>query len=1397
MISLYPKKVRNLKKITIVLLISCFQLFQTAFAKDMRFRKITMEEGLSHNSVLCVQEDHYGMMWIGTRGGLNKYNGVETQAYKYDVDDSLSLSNNHVNCIFETRQNDIWVGTANGLNKYVANKDGFINYFLANDSSGLSNKYVKCITENENGQLFIGTSDGLNLFNAGSHSFEELFIKEAPTYANNIITLFTDSQDRVWVGTKGGIFLFDEESKRFSEVGIKPTGYQETDPFEIRDVKQDDNGVYWVATEDYGLLSFNYSNDEAENVQWYSKESSGLISNQIRKILIDNQNLWLATLDGVSILNKGTGEVTNVSYSPAFEEGISNTSIHDVIKDRSGGFWLATYTGGVNYYHPQINLFAHYRNKLGVDNTINSDVVHGFWENNEGELFITTGDGGLDKLDKNTGEIKYFTSDSPGGISSNNIKSMVHDEDGNLWIGTYYGLNFFDAEKETFSSYFHDPLDANSLSHNQVHAVHVDSDGLVWLGLNGGIFQVFDPSDESFHDFPEIGNIVNVIFEDSHQRIWTAGSFGLNCLDRKTQTLVDISHLTQGIEEHLYYVNWITEDSKGNIWLCTSSSGIFIFKEGKSYSFNESNGLNDNTVNALIEDDFGDYWISTNKGVSQLMYSESQEGIPHVSTVDFSVVNGLQGLQFEPGSAYKGPDGMIYFGGVNGYNTFYPDNVSREVSFPSIVFSELQVNFRKNTPNTPESVIQKPVNEIEELVLNYGKRNLRLRFAGINYINPHRVYYRYLLSGLDQGWIDLGTQGSLNFTYLPVGEHELRIKASTINSEWGDNYRSLIIKVLPPWWQTWWAYSLYFIAFLLFLFLFRNYSRRWALLKNKLRMEQFRREKEVELNESKLTFFTDVSHELRTPLTLILAPLEKLMDHNELSDQLNRQLLYIQKNGIRMMHLIDKVLNLRKLETGNEKLQASRCDIVSFLREINLAFSEMASSREIQFEFFSHTSELMVWFDRDKLEIIIYNLLSNAFKHTPSGGSIQMKLEIKKNEPHFGVGAFKTKGNDYLEISISDTGKGIPEENLKTIFERFYSDKTRNSLDVKGIGVGLELTRRMVDLHKGKILVESRCKTAERDGFTKFSIFLHADDSYLNSDEKIADLQDYDDVSLYPKEMQIREKFSHKNSLDEQRKLPNVSDDEVQSLLIVEDNDEVRYFIKDLFVDNYDVKEAVNGVDGLARALEIIPDLIISDIMMPEMNGIEFCRSIKTDARTSHIPVILLTARTTFSFKKEGLETGADDYITKPFSAQFLKLRVKNFIKQRELLRSHFQRKSLLEPGDVKITSVDERLLKKAVDYITENIEDSRLSVERLSNELGLSRMHFYRKIKALTNLSASEFIRSIRLRRAASLLEQNKLSIKEVQNMVGFENADYFRKCFKEQFEVTPSDYQKQHAKG
>lgn len=1375
----------RIKRLCILLF---FWSLLSSFSTDMRFRKINMSTGLSHNSVLCVAEDHENLIWIGTREGLNKYNSVDVTIYKQGIHDSTSLSNNHVICIYENHQNELWVGTARGVNRYDRINDRFVAYLPGNDSSDISNGYVRCITDGFNGKTWIGTSAGLNIYNPETNSFKKIYLEENPTLDNNIIALLHDRQDKIWIGTKGGLYVYEQE--QFHEVPLQLDTNVPFHPIEIRDIKEDDQGAIWIATEEHGIFSINYRNGKASVRQHFHTKNSAIISNAVRKFLIDGDNIWLATLEGLSILNKATGEMITVDYSVENPEGISNSSLHDIIKDHAGGCWLATYTGGVNYYHPQNNLFPHFQKVVGAKNTLSSDAVSGFIEDKDGNLFIGTGDGGLNYKDQATGKIIAYTAGGKNDISNNNIKSIDKDQDGNLWIGTYNGLNFFDRETEHFHHYFFNPNDSNSLNNNQVHVVHVDEDGLVWIGMNGGTFQVFDPKTEKFTSLPQVGRIVTeVLFEDSHGKLWIGERYGLKCLDRKTRQLVDISHFTIGYEDQLCYLNWITEDDEGRIWLATQSAGMILFKDGHSYLFDDENGLNDNTVNAILEDDLGDFWISTNKGISKINYSEDKQGIPHLKSTNFTTIHGLQGAQFEQGSAYKSPSGKLYFGGINGYNAFMPADVVKKDYFPPVTFTELQINFKTNSPTIPESVFKISINEADKIELKYSQRNIFLRFAGINFVNPHDTYYRYMLSGLDQDWVELGDQRTLNFTYLPIGEHELLVQSSTNPDKWNDGYRSLMVKIDPPWWLTYWAFLLYIVLLSALLYAFFMYSQRWADLKNKLNMEQFQREKELELHESKLKFFTDVSHELRTPLTLILAPLEKIMLQKDVSEKLNRQLQVIQRNGHRMMQLIDQVLNLRKLETGHEKLQAAQGDIVSFLKEISLAFAEIASSKNIQFNYHTNLPKLDLWYDRDKMEIIIYNLLSNAIKNTAEGGTITLSLSIE-NESLTGDLKLQKGKMHYAKIRVEDTGRGISEADLAQIFDRFYSTDEKENQSIKGIGVGLELTKRMVKLHKGEIEVESEQQVPGKEGFTRFSILLPLGSKHLSGTEKLVDFKNSEDPSRYTHEIKLREKLG--NLVPEQAdiELPKISDKDKQTLLIVEDNPDVRTFVRDLFHENYLVEEAADGLQGWKLAIEIIPDLIISDIMMPEMDGIELCRKLKSDVRTSHIPVILLTARTTLTFKYEGLETGADEYITKPFSAQYLMLKVKNLIKQRNLLRQHFERESILQPEDITVTSVDERLLKKAVDYIVENIENPSISVEKLSQELGLSRVHFYRKIKALTNLTAVEFIRSIRLKRAAAILIQAKLSVKEVQNKVGFESADYFRKCFKAQFSVTPSEY-------
>ncbi len=539
----------------------------------------------------------------------------------------------------------------------------------------------------------------------------------------------------------------------------------------------------------------------------------------------------------------------------------------------------------------------------------------------------------------------------------------------------------------------------------------------------------------------------------------------------------------------------------------------------------------------------------------------------------------------------------------------------------------------------------------------------------------------------------------------------------------------------------------------------------------------------------KLRFFTDVSHELRTPLTLITAPLERITNQPDLSNRLRNQLLSIQRNSQRMMQLINKVLDLRKLETGHGKLQVAEDNIIEFLKETCLAFQDSAGIKNITLEFNSGVQIQNSWYDREKLEIILYNLLSNALKNTNPGGNVFLRYESIKQAVLTGNPEELKMAGDLAVISVEDNGTGIPESILGSIFKRFYTADANSRNNEFGSGVGLELTKRLVELHKGIIRVESRVSTPEESGFTKFSVYLPMQRKDYSDDEIDHEFTDSDDPSryiLWPEKKSI----AHESEVTDSSGLSKVP--VRQRILIVEDNAELRKFIHELLGDQFFVEEAENGLMGWDIAVKGIPDLIISDVMMPEMTGIELCRKIKTDIRTSHIPVILLTARTAITFRYEGLETGADDYITKPFSAEFLIIRVKNLIRQRELMRTHFIKEAICDPAKISVSSIDEKLLKKAANFITENISDKSISVEKLSSEIGLSRVHFYRKIKALTNLTAVEFIRSIRLKRAANLLEQKKLSVKEVAGMVGFEDIEYFRKSFRKQFGINPSEYPK-----
>ena len=1371
-------------------------LFFTLFVFNtfgITFRKYDMSTGLCHNSVLCVTQTRDGFIWIGTRDGLCRFNGISNTIFKQNFDNKNSISNNSINCLFEASNGDLWIGTSMGLNRYSSEDESFEKFTIQPDGKGISHNYIRAIIETAEGKILIGSPFGIDCYDPSTKSFQAIPADQLkPQKDNSITCFFKDTKDRIWVGQRTGLYLFANNS--FTPVFPEQIKESSSDKFEIRDIKEDSSGKFWLATEEYGLYSFKFNSDHAEELRNYNITNSKIISNHIRQVFFRKNEIWIGTMDGLSILSPNNLSFTNFQYNVNDPDGISNNSIRDILGDDQGGIWLATYAGGMNYYHPQNNLFPHFKMTTNKTNFLPANVISGFLEERNGDLWIATEGGGLIFREFSKNKTHHFAfQENRNSLVQNNVKSLTADDQGNLWIGTFNGLSYLDRNSGIFTNYLHEPENRNSLINNQVHSIFFENKKLILIGTNGGGLQTLNPLTNQFTSISsgEIKN-VNVIMADHKNRIWIAHQSGLACLDRKTLKPIDQTSLLNQLPLTTQYVQCLFEDHLERIWFGTQGSGLFMIQEDKIFWYNTENGLPDNTINAITEDSNGILWITSNKGLSKINRIESAVAATDLSCKTYTISQGLQGLQYLPMSIFRTKSGQIYAGGVNGFNVFDPGKIDDHDFIPPLIFTDLRIR-----SNTKEGIKHLPIHTLvkgqKEIKLNYQFRDISVDFLGINYSDPENTFYRYRLLNIEKDWVNIGKQRTINFNYLPAGKYELRIQATTSEASWGDSYQSLSFEILPPWWLTGWAFAAYLLVLGILLAIFFQLSQRWVKLNNQLAMEHFQRTKEEELHQMKLKFFTDVSHELRTPLTLIVSPLEQIIKQPDLNNRLRNQLTLIQQNGNRMMRLINKVLDLRRLDTGHEKLLAAPGDLVKFLTETSLAFNETARIKNLNFEFVSSEPLLEIYFDRDKMEMILYNILSNAIKNTPENGKITLELKIADPENLKSVKNSLPETVKFAELLVTDTGRGIPAEMLSRIFERFFVSNPDGKNTALSSGVGLELTKRLVELHKGHISVESRERTPEEDGFTRFAMFFPIGKDHLKEDEIVSDFKNSEDSTLYTRtrlEDELTETLTETGQEEQTEKIQ--SSTEKTSLLIVEDNQEIRNFIQSLFAENYDIKTAENGRIGLEIAQENVPDLIICDIMMPEMDGMEMCKRIKTDIRTSHIPVILLTARTAITFKYEGLETGADDYITKPFSADYLQLRVRNLIRQRELIRSHFSREIICDPEKITVNSVDEKLLKKAVEYIGEHMAESTLSVEKLSSELGLSRVHFYRKIKALTNLTAVEFIRSIRLKRAASLLQEKKLNINEVSYLVGFEDVDYFRSCFKQQFGNSPSEFSK-----
>ena len=1363
---------------------------------NMKFFHLTINEGLLHNRVFDILQDKDGFIWVATKDGVNKFDGYDFVEYKPMASMGLSAHRSEAHALLEDVKGNIWIGESNGLRVFNKSSEEFISLEDYVNSSLISTAYITAIQAGQDHNLWIASFNGLTRLDIMTNTFENF----EPMPENGVAyirtrSLYIDTEGMIWIGYDNGLQRFDPVKEQFLLLPEPIENNPLLKSNSIRKINQDASGNFWFGTESSGLFYYDVQQGRLKQFVNQDNENS-LPSNIIREVFHASEDeVWIGTREGLSVFNVKDNRFANYRYDKYDESGLSHNSIWVIMRDNAGSFWMGTYAGGLNIFHPSSSNFHHIKEQVDDHIGVNHRVISSIVQDNEGTLWIGTEGGGVNYIDRAAKVQAVFNvRNTQGGIVSNNIKALAKDSVGNLWIGTYNGLSYYDRYSQAFKKVF--PLEDDTLENRQIYSLATDPDG-VWIGTNGAglIFRDHTGHYQQLGHVPSnsqtiSSNYVSSLLNTDTEYLWVGTYRGLNLFDKQQKTFQHFLHdpnNPNSISNNV--ILGLFQDSRNWLWIGTDGGGLNVYDPvGKVfYLIAERDGLANNVVYAIEEDTERNIWVSTNRGLSKIFIDSAAATLPIAALriQNYSVTDGLQSNQFMMGAIEKGKGGELFFGGINGITTFFPQHIIQNFTPPRVALTDFLIHNQPVDFKEEGAPLSKPIIETEHIVLTYDQASITFRFAALNFVNPGKNEYAYKLEGFvnNDQWNYVEDQRSATFTNLEAGDYTFMVKAANNDGVWNEIPTQVRLTVLPPYWKTWWAYAIYALFIVFLLYVFYNFSQKNAKLKNKLLFDQMAHEKEQELNQQKLRFFTNISHEIKTPLTLILAPLEKLIKMNEGNNKIANQLMLMQRNGDRLIRLINQLLDFRKFETGNVKLTAAEGDIVKFSREVFIAFEVYTYQKSLEMQFSSEKEEILVWFDQDKLEKILYNLLSNAIKFTPEGGHISVNIKL---------GNGRQEGYDFAQpshviLEIIDNGLGISSENIGKIFDR-YNHFDASNTNLFGTGIGLSYSKGLVELHHGELSVVSQRATGGNNGHTCFTIKLPLGREHLSDDEIILDFKNSDDIDLYKEDVFASEphiQIKKKEVLDG-------TDNKVPVMLVVEDNVDVRKLVAGNFEGDFEIHEAADGEQGLAIAREVIPDIIISDVMMPRMSGIAFCKEIKTDHRTSHIPVILLTARTPLIFKLEGLEIGADDYITKPFNLHFLEARVWNLLDSRQKLRERYRKEFFLQPKDVALNSPDEIFLGKVTKFIEDNMAEPALNVEELGKEIGMSRITLYRKIKGLTNQTVVEFIRSFRLKRAAQLLVQNHLQVNEISYMVGFQDVDYFRKCFKEQFGYTPTEVAK-----
>ncbi|WP_282041779.1 hybrid sensor histidine kinase/response regulator transcription factor [Winogradskyella flava] len=1335
--------------------------FGAAQEDKYQFKHISTSEGLSQSSVISIHQDNLGQMWIGTRDGLNKYDGTNFTIYRNEIGNPNSISNNDILSIVQDTDGFIWIGTYNGLNRYDPKKDVFTRYFHSEENSSLINNTIWTIEELSNGELWIGTSAGLSVYDKKTNSFHSFLKSEDPNSisGNYILSILQIKDGSVFIGTTSGL----SKVVRDSSNTINFETLKGTENTYIQDLVESPDGTLLIGTRNESILEYDFDSKKLSN--YFSQEQLVDKNLNVRQLLFDNDNkLWIGTYDGLQIsYNK---ENLIVLKSQIIDSGsLSKNSVKYLFKDKKGSIWIGTYYGGLNIWDESNGNFKSVTQKSG-QNGLSYSVISsiGSYKN---LLFFGTEGGGINIYNRNDNQFSYLTKNSVPQLSNNNIKSLYLSEDNSLWVGTFdTGLQVLDVTNLHFSKSILSPELIVLLEDVGVYSITQDNDDNMWFGTFGkGLvkYHLVSKMIETYQYNPKSektisSDLVRTVVVDSKDNIWTGTQRGLNKIspngditnyfyDNKIQSGDDILS--------------VYEDENKTIWVGTKARGLFkLAPTGFEHVNLRDNNQNISTIHSILEDDDGNLWIATNQGLAKYNIQKKTQFV-------YNQKEGLISNEFNDNACLKIGNSSFYFGGPVGITFFNSKEITTNDYAPQVIIASFKIKNKSIGINDDNSILQNTIPFTKGLKLNYDQGNFSVDFTIPNFINSSKNKYKYHLKGLEEEWIET-TENSASYTIQNAGDYIFEVKGANSDGIWNENSTQIRIEVAPAPWRSWWAFLIYGLLILGALYFLVNILKSRTKLQTELELEHREVERTKEINKAKLEFFTNVSHEFRTPLTLILGPLHQILEEYKGSSKMYKKLLVIESSAKHLLQLINRLMDFRKFENNLYKLEAAEGNIVKFLREIYLSFAEYAKDGNYEYDFHTSDDEILVYYDRYKLERVFYNLISNAFRYTPQGGKITLRIR---------------KENDAIDIKVEDSGVGISQENRDKIFERFYEmalNKNPDSNYNRGTGIGLSITKNIVGLHKGEISVRDN----EDGAGSVFSVKLPLGHEHLSDGEIIKDFRFSDDVSQYVKQLDIKQPEPEDQWIEE---LPSK---DKATILLVEDHKPLRKFMRDILKHKYNILEAENGKVALKIAQKESPDLIVSDVIMPVMVGTELCATIKENIRTSHIPVILLTSRTALIYRIEGLRSGADDYISKPFDVNEFKIRIKNLLESTSRLKNKFASEDPLLPNEIIVSSLDEKLYKKALQIVENNIGNEQFDIPYFCSELGVSRTMLFVKIKAWTNFTPNEFIQHFRMKRAAQLLEQGKINISEVSYKVGFRNPKYFSKCFQKKYGVTPSKY-------